>query len=200
MADFNLYAALNVARRASLTEIKHAYRHLASAYSLEKKHDDRKATKNLQEINLAYEILSDPIKRDEYDERHPRLAEGTKGRPALATVHDLAFEQRFRAPCKEPCKAFYASLKPRFKEHFKGTRPARSKARYPVCQQSRYIERLKTKLNTRCAVFVKVKSNALRREEFGLVPQSTGCVKVCPDCGSKFGLGFDEACYCDIDE
>lgn len=59
----NPYDILGVARDASIDEIKAAYRKLAM-----ENHPDRGGdTETFQKISVAYEILSDPQKRQEYD-------------------------------------------------------------------------------------------------------------------------------------
>ena len=63
----NLYAVLGVAPNASDDEIKKVYRSLAMRY-----HPDRNdapgAKARFQAITKAYEVLSDPVKRDEYNQ------------------------------------------------------------------------------------------------------------------------------------
>jgi hypothetical protein len=68
--DFDPYAVLGVPRTATEAEIRAAYRELVAKY-----HPDRHqgnpleglAAAKLAEINRAYEILSDPERRAEYD-------------------------------------------------------------------------------------------------------------------------------------
>ncbi len=63
----NLYNVLGVAPNASNDEIKKVYRSLAMRY-----HPDRNdapgAEVRFKAITKAYEILSDPVKRDEYNQ------------------------------------------------------------------------------------------------------------------------------------
>lgn len=62
----NLYESLGLQENANETEIKKAYRSLSLKY-----HPDRnsgeEATSKFQEISAAYEILSDPQKKQQYD-------------------------------------------------------------------------------------------------------------------------------------
>lgn len=59
----NAYETLGVPKGASETEIKQAYRKLASQHHPDKGGD----TKRFQEIQSAYETLSDPVKRQQHD-------------------------------------------------------------------------------------------------------------------------------------
>jgi curved DNA-binding protein CbpA len=63
----NLYNVLGVAPNATNDEIKKVYRSLAMRY-----HPDRNdapgADVRFKSITKAYEILSDPVKRDEYNQ------------------------------------------------------------------------------------------------------------------------------------
>lgn len=61
----NCYDVLQVARSASLREIKKAYRSLALKHHPDKTAD--KSDKRFVQIGLAYETLSDPESRAEYD-------------------------------------------------------------------------------------------------------------------------------------
>ena len=64
----NYYQTLGVSKTASADEIKRAYRKLASQH-----HPDRGGdTARFQEIQAAYDVLSDPEKRHQYDNPQPQ--------------------------------------------------------------------------------------------------------------------------------
>lgn len=65
----DLYATLGVSRTASEDEIRKAYRKLARTHHPDANPDDPKAEERFKEIGNAYDILSDPEKRREYDAR-----------------------------------------------------------------------------------------------------------------------------------
>jgi curved DNA-binding protein CbpA len=63
----NHYKTLEIAPQASLSEVKKAYRYLARKYHPDVNANTAQATVYFQEIQSAYEILSNPIKRRSYD-------------------------------------------------------------------------------------------------------------------------------------
>ncbi|WP_297058053.1 J domain-containing protein [Thermosulfurimonas sp.] len=67
MVKKDLYEILGVSPDASTEEIKRAYRKLARKYHPDLNPGDKEAAERFKEINEAYEILSDPQKRAEYD-------------------------------------------------------------------------------------------------------------------------------------
>ena len=72
-----LYDTLGVAKGASQDEIKKAYRKLARQYHPDKNPGDKDAEDRFKEVQSAYDVLSDPDKRKQYD-----TLGSTNGRPA----------------------------------------------------------------------------------------------------------------------
>lgn len=61
------YKTLGIGRDASAADIQKAYRSLAKKYHPDLNPDDASATKKFQEVQHAYEVLSDTSKREMYD-------------------------------------------------------------------------------------------------------------------------------------
>lgn len=96
MIKKDLYEILGVASDATEEEIKKAYRKLARKYHPDVNPGDKEAEERFKEISEAYDILSDPKKRREYDE----LREAAKGVRFTTTdgtsAYDFSdFEVRF---------------------------------------------------------------------------------------------------------
>src|SRR5215467_1151279 len=63
----DLYIILEVGRTASVNDIKRAFRKLARRYHPDINPGDRQAEDLFKRITEAYEVLSDPLKREFYD-------------------------------------------------------------------------------------------------------------------------------------
>ena len=62
------YKVLGVDRKATPEEIKKTFRKLAMKYHPDQNKDNKQAEEKFKEINEAYEVLSDPKKRERYDQ------------------------------------------------------------------------------------------------------------------------------------
>ena len=68
MAKKDYYNILGVNRNASEKELKKAYRQMARKYHPDVNSGDKSAEARFKEINEAYEVLSDPAKRQKYNQ------------------------------------------------------------------------------------------------------------------------------------
>jgi molecular chaperone DnaJ len=72
----DLYEVLGVAKGASRDDIKKAYRKLARRYHPDKNPGDNEAEERFKEVQGAYDVLSDPQKRKEYEQLGSRIFTG----------------------------------------------------------------------------------------------------------------------------
>jgi len=105
------YQVLGVARDASQEEIRSAFRRLAFQHHPDHNHEDGAADK-FKEINEAYQVLSDPGKRANYD-HFGHLNDGAFGRgfegfgdftSDLGSIFDIFFGGTTRARQRSPQK------------------------------------------------------------------------------------------------
>ena len=69
MEDFDFYKVLGLDKNATQEQIKSAYRKLAIKYHPDKNPGDKNAEEMFKKISVAYDTLSDPKKRSDYDNR-----------------------------------------------------------------------------------------------------------------------------------
>ena len=87
----DLYKVLEVSKEAPQDEIRRSYRRLARKYHPDANPGDREAEERFKEVQHAYEVLSKPEKRREYDEG-PRTFFGSQGagQPGGADFADMS--------------------------------------------------------------------------------------------------------------
>ena len=79
MSKKDYYQTLNISKNASEGEIKKAYRKLALKYHPDKNPGNSAAEQSFKEAAEAYEILSNPQKRQQYDQFGHAAFEGGQG-------------------------------------------------------------------------------------------------------------------------
>lgn len=62
------YAILGVSRTATQAEIKSAYKKLAFQYHPDRNPGNKAAAAKFGEVSGAFQVLGDPVKREEYDQ------------------------------------------------------------------------------------------------------------------------------------
>src|SRR5688572_2245587 len=85
----DLYALLGLEQRASVADIKRAYRRLARRYHPGINPGDRTAEAMFHRITEAYETLVDPERRQQYD---TAAGSGTAPRPAAQSFEFAGFD------------------------------------------------------------------------------------------------------------
>ncbi|AEH45396.1 chaperone protein DnaJ [Thermodesulfatator indicus DSM 15286] len=91
MVKKDLYEILGVSPDASQEEIKKAYRRLARKYHPDLHPGDKEAEEKFKEIQEAYEILSDPQKRAEYDKLRQAASAFSFTTPGGERAYDFSF-------------------------------------------------------------------------------------------------------------
>ncbi|NMF85935.1 DnaJ domain-containing protein [Nodosilinea sp. P-1105] len=86
------YTVLGVDPQASQAAIKRAYRQLARRYHPDLNPDDATAAEQFKYLNRAYQVLSDPQTRQQYDrDGHPSPTAQSRDRPSQDDFDAIEF-------------------------------------------------------------------------------------------------------------
>lgn len=93
----DFYEVLGVSRCATVDEIKKAYKKLAIRWHPDKNPEDQAlATEMFKAVGEAYETLSDPAKRRDYDNKGSQFADiGSNGADSFGFGSPFSFQQSF---------------------------------------------------------------------------------------------------------
>lgn len=89
MAKRDYYEILGLSKNASEEDIKKAYRKLAIKYHPDKNPDDKHAEENFKEAAEAYEVLSNPEKRQRYNQYGHAGVGGAAGHAGGMNMDDI---------------------------------------------------------------------------------------------------------------
>ena len=92
----DLYGLLGLPRGAPQEDIRSAHRRLVREYHPDANPGDDSAEERFKEVQHAYEVLSDPRRRREYDEALLRASSRSGGDPARARARAQATRTRAR--------------------------------------------------------------------------------------------------------
>jgi molecular chaperone DnaJ len=91
----DFYDVLGVARGANEDDLKKAYRRLAIQFHPDRNPGDKSAEERFKEINAAYQILSDPERRAQYDRYGHAAFQGPQGGGFSGFDFTQGFEEVF---------------------------------------------------------------------------------------------------------
>ena len=184
----DFYEVLGVSKSASQDEIKKAYRELARKWHPDRNPDDAGAEERFKEIQQAYDTLSDPKKRKEYDSGG-RFG-GVPGGGFASDIGDI-FSTFFRGggqqgPREQRGRDLETEVRLSFDQAVHGTQIAVSvptTGPCPTCEGSGAKPGTSPRTCPRC-------------EGSGIDAQSQGLFSIsqpCPECGGQ-GTLIDDPC------
>ena len=176
----NYYEILGVSENATQEEIRKRYRELVRKYHPDINKDNPEAAKKMAEINEAYQVLSDPKKRAQYDAMRKGGAWGS------GTGAGYTFEDIFGGGGFEDLSQIFGDL---FGSFF-GTATGGSRAETRRRRGRNVKVRLEIPLKTAIEggkETVTVKRPTICKECHGTGAKDPSKVKTCPTCG---GTGY----------
>ena len=97
MAVKDYYRVLEIPQNARQEEIKKAYRKLAMQYHPDKNTGNPYAVQYFREIQEAYDVLSNPVKRSEYHQARGQFgSHSARNEPPVAPSADLIYQEALK--------------------------------------------------------------------------------------------------------
>jgi hypothetical protein len=97
MAVKDYYRVLEIPHNARQEEIKKAYRKLAMRYHPDKNTGNPYAVQYFREIQEAYDVLSNPVKRSEYHQARGQFgSHSARNEPPVAPSADLIYQEALK--------------------------------------------------------------------------------------------------------
>jgi len=197
-APSDFYGVLGVEKSASQDEIKKAYRELARKWHPDRNPDDEAAEERFKEIQQAYDTLSDPEKRKQYDAGGQFAGFGAGGFPGgggfagggfasdLGDIFSSFFRGRQQAPGEQRGRDLETEVRLSFDQAMHGTQISVSvptTGECPTCHGNGAKPGTSPRTCPRC-------------EGTGIDAQSQGLFSIsqpCPECGGQ-GTLIDDPC------
>ena len=112
MKDY--YKILGVSETSSKDEIKKAFRSLAKKYHPDRNGNDENAIKKFQEVNEAYEVLSNEDSKKSYDEKKTNFKNAHKKKNVNSknnkTDNDFSEKTRSKKESMEDLNQYFANF------------------------------------------------------------------------------------------
>jgi len=106
-AKRDYYDILGVAKNADLGQVKKAYRQKALEFHPDRNQHDPEAEEKFKEASEAYEVLSDPLKRKEYDQKFFKGKHLKDYSPTMNPFQpDIEKRRAVRVPLQKPLHRF----------------------------------------------------------------------------------------------
>lgn len=138
-SDRDYYAILGLSRDADIETVKRTYRRLALQYHPDRNPGNKEAEERFKEISEAYEVLSDPEKRRQYDLFGQVSSAGAGQADPFTQVMEEVFEQFFGGRTRTqrsqatPGEDIQLTLELTLEEIAQGTRRTLTYARQEAC-------------------------------------------------------------------
>jgi curved DNA-binding protein CbpA len=167
-AEYDYYSVLGIRRSASQDEVKRAYRKAVFRYHPDRNPGDNEAAGKFKQVLDAYEVLSDSLRRANYDQvARPAQGEGRAESKAESKAEEEPVEEASSQFGSDPGNGFH------FTQDFK--HKVEPEPKCPSCSV----------VGTDRIISRKAGSSAARGKQFILAPFN---IIFCSACGHVYGV------------